>query len=94
MARIRIRDLPQDTEMSQQSLRRVLGSGLYINTNVASLVAQKNFGRTQEAMGESFVRLSTGMRINCASDDASGLSLSAMSSRLARMSSVRLSGDE
>ena len=49
---------------------------LYINTNVSSIVAQKHFGRTQGAMNQAMVRLSTGMRINRAADDAAGLAIS------------------
>ena len=49
---------------------------LVINTNVASLSAQKNLNRAQSALGQSFQRLSSGFRINSASDDAAGLGVS------------------
>ena len=49
---------------------------LYINTNVSSITAQKNFGRTQQSLNQSMLRLSTGMRINRAADDAAGLAIS------------------
>lgn len=49
---------------------------LVINTNVASLNAQKTLNRSQNALGVSFQRLSSGFRINSASDDAAGLGVS------------------
>jgi flagellin len=49
---------------------------LVINTNVASLNAQKTLNRSQAALGISFQRLSSGFRINSASDDAAGLGVS------------------
>jgi flagellin len=49
---------------------------LTIQTNVGSLVAQKNFSKTQEALNKSFSRLSSGFRINSAADDAAGLAIS------------------
>jgi flagellin len=49
---------------------------LVINTNVASLQAQKNLNSTQSALASSFNRLSSGYRINSAKDDAAGLAVS------------------
>lgn len=49
---------------------------MYINTNVASLQAQQNMSRTQAAQSTSFSRLSSGLRINSAADDAAGLAIS------------------
>ncbi len=45
-------------------------------TNVASLNAQRNLNNTQVALSESIGRLSSGMRINKAADDAAGLGIS------------------
>jgi flagellin len=45
-------------------------------TNVASLNAQRNLTNTQSALAASVGRLSSGMRINTASDDAAGLGIS------------------
>ena len=45
-------------------------------TNVASLNAQRNLAATQTALAASVGRLSSGMRINTASDDAAGLGIS------------------
>ena len=47
-----------------------------IVTNPASLNAQRNLNRTQGTMGRSLARLSSGLRINGASDDAAGLAIS------------------
>jgi len=47
-----------------------------INTNVASLTAQRNLGVSGNAMSLSIQRLSSGLRINSAKDDAAGLSIS------------------
>ncbi len=47
-----------------------------INTNVASLNAQRNLSRSQGLLNQSLERLSTGLRINSAKDDAAGLAIS------------------
>ena len=47
-----------------------------IVTNPASLNAQRNLNKTQGTMGRSLARLSSGLRINGASDDAAGLAIS------------------
>ena len=46
-----------------------------LNTNVASLWASKNLLGAQEKMANSVERLSSGLRINRASDDAAGLGI-------------------
>ena len=46
-----------------------------VRTNVASLNAQRNLSRTQGALGTNIQRLSSGLRINSAADDAAGLSI-------------------
>lgn len=50
--------------------------GLRINTNVASLNAQRNLKGTRLAMDKSLEKLSSGQRINRAGDDAAGLAIS------------------
>jgi len=50
--------------------------GIFIQTNVASLEAQKNLGYNQTQLQVSFNRLSSGFRINSAKDDAAGLAIS------------------
>ncbi len=47
-----------------------------INTNVASINAQRNLGKTQMSLEGNLGRLSTGLRINTAADDAAGLAIS------------------
>ncbi len=47
-----------------------------INTNVASLNSQRNLGSSQKSVTTSLQRLSTGLRINSAKDDAAGLAIS------------------
>jgi flagellin len=47
-----------------------------INTNVVSLNAQRNLTTSQNALATSLQRLSSGMRINSAKDDAAGLAIS------------------
>lgn len=47
-----------------------------INTNVASLNAQRNLSMSQGSLATSLQRLSSGLRINSAKDDAAGLAVS------------------
>ena len=47
-----------------------------INTNVASLTAQRNLNSSQNSLATSLQRLSSGLRINSARDDAAGLAIS------------------
>lgn len=49
---------------------------LTINTNVASLNAQRNLSSSQNDLNTSMQRLSSGLRINSAKDDAAGLAIS------------------
>ena len=46
---------------------------LSVNTNVASLNAQRNLGTSQASLLTSLQRLSSGLRVNSAKDDAAGL---------------------
>ena len=48
---------------------------LSINTNIASLTAQRAMLNSNSALETSFERLSTGKRVNSASDDAAGLAI-------------------
>ncbi len=50
--------------------------GLQINTNVAAMNAYRNLSSTQNTMSTSLERLSSGLRINRAADDAAGLAIS------------------
>lgn len=47
-----------------------------VNTNIGSLNAQRNLGKSQMAQQTAMQRLSSGLRINSAKDDAAGLSIS------------------
>ncbi len=46
-----------------------------VNTNVMSLNSQRNLNRSQSSMSTSLQRLSSGLRINSAKDDAAGLAI-------------------
>lgn len=50
--------------------------GMSIVSNIASLNAQRNLGKTSNAMTGNIGRLSSGLRINKAGDDAAGLAIS------------------
>ncbi len=49
---------------------------IVINTNIASLNAQRNLSSSQLGLNRSMQRLSSGLRINSAKDDAAGLAIS------------------
>lgn len=48
---------------------------LTVNTNVASMNVQKNLSRASDALSTSMTRLSSGLKINSAKDDAAGLQI-------------------
>ena len=50
--------------------------GLYVNTNVSSLNAQRQLMNSGNTLDTAFQRLSSGLRINSAKDDAAGLQIS------------------
>ena len=49
---------------------------LYVNTNTSSLNAQRQLSQSGNALDTAFKRLSSGLRINSAADDAAGLQIS------------------
>jgi flagellin len=49
---------------------------LFVNSNIASLAAQRSLLHSQDRLAKSFQRLSSGLRINSAGDDAAGLAIS------------------
>ena len=53
-----------------------MGTALAIMTNSGSLTAQNNLMKTTQAMNKSIGRLSSGLRVTSASDDAAGLAVS------------------
>jgi flagellin len=61
-------DTAADTDIATMALS--------LNTNVASLNAQRNLNVSQSALGKALQRLSSGLRINSAADDAAGLAIS------------------
>ena len=62
-----------------------------VNTNVASLIAQKSLNNATTKMNTAMERLSTGLRINSSKDDAAG---SAVSTKLEyKVSSLNVAGD-
>jgi flagellin len=50
--------------------------GLRVNTNIASLTAQRNLGAVTARLQGNYARLSSGLRIATAADDAAGLGIS------------------
>jgi len=50
--------------------------GLRVNTNIASINAQRNVANVTTRLSRNFQRLSTGLRISTAADDAAGLAIS------------------
>jgi flagellin len=50
--------------------------GLRVNTNIAALTAQRNLGTVTGRLQGNYARLSSGLRIATAADDAAGLSIS------------------
>ena len=53
-----------------------MGTALAIMTNSGSLTAQNNLMKTTSAMNKSIGRLSSGLRVTSAADDAAGLAVS------------------
>ena len=47
-----------------------------INTNISALTAERNLSKTQTNLAQAMQRLSSGLRINSAKDDAAGLGIS------------------
>ncbi|MFK7740476.1 MAG: flagellin [Planctomycetota bacterium] len=61
-------------EAAQNSNGEIMG--LRVNTNVTSINAQRNLSTVSKRLGTNFRRLSTGLRISTAADDAAGLAIS------------------
>src|ERR1700744_4930269 len=66
-----------------------------INTNVSSLIAQLNLSNSKTSLQTSVQRLSSGLRINSAADDAAGLAIATrMQSQISGMNvAVRNAND-
>ena len=59
---------------SMEAIRTTMG--FQINTNVQAINAQRNLSMTNVKMGKALEKLSSGLRINRAADDAAGLAIS------------------
>jgi flagellin len=68
--------LPQSKHQKNKTLKGRLVMGLVVNTNTQSLFAQRALNRNTDGLKRNIEHLSTGYRINRASDDAAGLSIS------------------
>lgn len=66
----------QKRASQRKALEGVLIVPQIINTNIASLNAQRNLNTSQSELATSLQRLSSGLRINSAKDDAAGLAIS------------------
>ena len=61
-----------------------------INTNMAANIAANSMTRNERSMSSTMERLSTGIRINSAKDDAAGLAISSkMTSQRSKMKNCR-----
>lgn len=61
-----------------------------INTNLASLNAQRNLNASQGSLSQALQRLSSGLRVNSAKDDAAGLAVATRMDAIIRGSNVAL----
>ena len=61
-----------------------------INTNLASLNAQRNTSMSQSSLSVSMQRLSSGLRVNSAKDDAAGLAIAERMNAQVRGSQVAI----
>lgn len=61
-----------------------------INTNIASLNAQRNLNASQSSLNTSLQRLSSGLRVNSAKDDAAGLAIATRMDAQARGQTVAI----
>jgi len=59
-----------------------------LNTNIASMIAQRNLAGAQQSLSTSVERLSSGLRINRAKDDASGMAVATVINSQIKTSSV------
>lgn len=82
-------DFPDIREPSV-SINEEFKMALTVNTNIASLAIQTKLNRASDALSISMTRLSSGLRINSAKDDAAGLQLATMMTNEIRGQSVAL----
>jgi flagellin len=67
---------PRDGLKHETHITEEIIMGMTINTNMSALTAYRNLSTTQNDMGKSLEKLSSGLRINRAADDAAGLAIS------------------
>ncbi len=67
-------DFPDFREPSV-SINEEFKMALTVNTNIASLSVQRNLGRSSDSLSTAMTRLSSGLRINSAKDDAAGMQI-------------------
>jgi flagellin len=66
-----------------------------INTNITSMIGQQNLGKSQNALATSMERLSSGLRINSAKDDAAGQAIAnRMSSQITGLSQAQRNAND
>lgn len=66
-----------------------------INTNITALIGQQNLGRSQSALQTSMERLSSGLRINSAADDAAGQAIAnRMSAQITGLSQAQRNAND
>src|SRR3954470_17368860 len=71
------------------------GFPMRINHNISSMIGQGSLGTQQASLGKSLEKLSTGLRINRASDDAAGLSVSeTMRSKIRGMGGAKANAED
>src|SRR5690606_6706353 len=72
-AQARYGEAPRHSRLSQSARHRRLKMAQVINTNVYSLNAQRNLNKNSLGLSTALERLSSGLRVNSAKDDAAGL---------------------
>ncbi|WOD27346.1 FliC/FljB family flagellin [Alloalcanivorax xenomutans] len=66
-----------------------------INTNITAMIGQQNLGRSQSALQTSMERLSSGLRINSAKDDAAGQAIAnRMSAQITGLSQAQRNAND
>lgn len=66
-----------------------------INTNITAMIGQQNLGKSQSALQTSMERLSSGLRINSAADDAAGQAIAnRMSSQITGLSQAQRNAND
>ncbi|MDT7525738.1 flagellin FliC, partial [Pseudidiomarina sp. GXY010] len=66
-----------------------------INTNITSMIGQQNLSKSQSALATSMERLSSGLRINSAKDDAAGQAIAnRMSSQITGLSQAQRNAND